>query len=77
MSNVVRLNVVTTLDLQPDDVLGKAVGQYPGGVFVAGYDADGNVQFSSSLVDGGEILWLMEVAKARLMKIAGELGDAE
>lgn len=77
MSNVVRLNVVTTLDLQPDDVLTEAVGQYPGGVFIAGYDADGAIQFSASMADGGEILWLMEVAKARLMKIAGELGDAE
>ena len=77
MSNVIRLNVVTRLDLQPDDVLKDAIGSFPGGVFVAGYDADGQIQFASSMHDGGDILWLMEVAKARLMKIAGELGEAE
>ena len=75
MSNVVRLDVITKLDLQPDDVLQDAVGQYPGGVFVAGYDKSGNIQIASSIADGGTILWMMEVAKVRLMTIAGEIGE--
>jgi hypothetical protein len=73
MTNVVRLDVVTRLDLQPDDVLTEAIGQYPGGVFIAGYDDDGHVQIASSIADGGTILWMMEVAKMRLMAIAGEV----
>ena len=71
--NVVRLQTVTTLDLNPDDVLRESVGLYPGGVFVCGWDESGAVQFSSSLADGGSILWLMEIAKVRLMKVAGEV----
>ena len=75
MSNVVRLDVITKLDLQPDDVLRGAVGRYPGGVFVAGFDENGKIQIASSIADGGTILWMMEVAKVRLMTIAGEIGE--
>ena len=43
MAEILRLNVVTTLDLQPDDILDAALGQYPGGVFVCGFDEDGHI----------------------------------
>lgn len=77
MSNVVRLDVVTRLDLRPDDVLTEAIGQYPGGVFLAGYDENGHVQIASPIADGGTVLWLMEIAKMRLMAIAGEVATDE
>ena len=75
MTNVVRLDVITNLDLQPDDVLQNSVGQYPGGVFVAGFDKNGQIKIASSIADGGTVLWVMEVAKVRLMAIAGEIGE--
>lgn len=72
-AEIIRLNVVTKLDLTPDDVLRESIGLYPGGVFICGYDEDGNVQVASSIADGGSVLWMMEIAKVRLMTIAGEI----
>lgn len=69
-AEIIRLKTITTLDLQPDDVLREAVGQFPGGVFICGWDDTGNVCFSSSLADGGDVMWLMEVAKTLIMRDA-------
>lgn len=41
-------------------------------IFVLGFTKAGGVYLASNKADGGEVLWLMEIAKARLMKIAGE-----
>jgi hypothetical protein len=70
MSNVVSIGVITTLDSDPDRVLDEAKGKCDGGVVVMGYDADGEFYFSSSIADGGSVLWLMEECKKRLMEIA-------
>ena len=71
-AEIIRLDTITTLDIKPDDILREAIGQYPGGVFVCGYSEDGSVQFASSIADGGSVLWMMEIAKLRMMKFAGE-----
>lgn len=72
MGEVVRLQTITRLNLNPDAVLKEAIGKCPEGVFIAGYDADGDLFFASSIADGGTVLWMMEIAKARLLKMAGE-----
>lgn len=52
----------------PDAVLEQAVGAYES-VLILGYDKDGNFDFRASLnlKDGGDILWLMESFKTKLM----------
>ena len=66
MSNVVRLPCITTLDLQPDVILGEAMGKLKT-VVVMGYDEDGEEYFASSVADGGTVMWLMERVKQLLL----------
>ena len=66
--NVVRLGVITHLDLDPDLVLRAAVGELPGGVVVIGYDADGEEYFASSISDGPAVLWLLERFRDKLLR---------
>lgn len=70
MSNVVNLPCITRLDLPPDRILEGAQGKGLTGVFVMGYTEDGEVYFASSYADGGTVMWLMELAKKRLLQIA-------
>lgn len=60
---------ITTLDLDPDRVLAQATGKLQG-VVVLGFDKDGDFHFASSYADGGDVLWLLEVAKKKLLEIA-------
>jgi hypothetical protein len=58
----------------PDNVLEWAMGNYSE-CLVIGWDADGNLDAccSQGLTDGGDMLWLLEHFKQRL--VAGEYGD--
>ena len=73
MSNVVRFTGITTLDLDADHVLESAIGKL-NGVVVVGFDKDGQEYFASSYADGGEVLWLFERAKKRLLEMPDDLG---
>lgn len=66
MGKVVDLPVITTLDLNPDRVLANLDGKLKGFV-IAGYDHNGDMFFSSTYADGGEILWLIEQLKKTLL----------
>lgn len=68
MSNVIQFRGVTRLDLDPDTVLENSKGQLDRFVII-GYDKDGDFYFSSTMGDGGDILWLMESAKRKLFEI--------
>lgn len=68
MSNVVNLDVITTLPLDPDRILEAAVGKLER-VLVIGVDKDGDEYFASSDPDGGTAVWDMERAKFKLMKV--------
>lgn len=59
----------------PDLVLEQSIG-LTDDVLVLGWDKDGELFALSSerFADGGELLWLIELFKARLL--AGEYGDA-
>ncbi len=59
---------VTRLDVDPDRVLQKALGEVDGCV-VVGFDKEGGLFFASSYADGGTVLWLFELAKKRLLEI--------
>ncbi len=67
--NVVELPVVTTLPSDPQRVLDRVKAMEPKTVVVIAYDRDGDFCFQSSTPDGGDVLWLMELARHKLMKI--------
>lgn len=67
--NVIPLGNVTSLDLPADRVLEQAMGQGLEGVVLLGFDGDGDFYVKSSYADGGTVLWLMEMAKKKLLEI--------
>lgn len=68
--NLVFLPVVTRLDCPPERVLEAAVGAVDR-VVVIGWQPDGGFYFASSIADGPEVLWLLEMARIRLMQEGG------
>lgn len=73
MSNVIRFTGITTLSLDADHVLESALGKLDG-VVVVGFDKDGQEYFASSYADGGDVLWLFERAKKKLLEMPDDLG---
>ena len=69
MSNVTVLNTVTRLDIPVERVLSSAQEKGLESAVVIGWDADGDFYFASSVSDGAETLWLLEIAKKRLLEI--------
>ena len=72
MSEVVQFRGVTRLDLDPDRVLENTKGQLKQFVII-GYGTDDEFFFSSTMADGGDVMWMLEVAKLKLLRIAGEI----
>jgi hypothetical protein len=68
---LLHFNGVTRLNLDPESVLEAAQGRLKG-VVVIGYDQDGEEYFASSYADGGEVLWLLERSKLRLLTVSEE-----
>lgn len=58
--------IVIDKDVDTNQILAKAFDEMDG-VILAGYDKDGEFYFASSIADGGEILWLIEKLKFKLM----------
>jgi hypothetical protein len=71
MSNVIPFNGITKLDLDPDMVLENTKGRLEG-VIIIGYDHMGVEYFASSYADGGDVLWLLERMKMRLLNVEVE-----
>lgn len=69
--NVIPLGNITRLDQPTDRVLDDAKGECTEGVVILGWGSDGDLYFASSIADGGEVIWLLEMAKIRLLKIGG------
>jgi len=67
MGKVIPMNGLTKLDLPIDRVLDDAKGELEG-VILIGYDKEGEEYFASTYADGGEILWLIERLKKRLLE---------
>lgn len=72
MGEVVNLNNITKLDLDPDRVLNGALGKLES-VVIAGFDKDGDEYFASSVADGGTALWLLERMKMKLLRVPDEV----
>jgi hypothetical protein len=67
-TNLEVLNLITNQDISPDRVLLNCVGKMKNAV-VIGWDKDNDFYFASSQADGGDILWLMELAKKKLLGV--------
>lgn len=67
--NVVEWQGVTTLDMPPTRILAKAAGAKLKECVVVGVDEDGQAYFASSVADGGSVLWMLEMAKKRLLEV--------
>jgi hypothetical protein len=71
MANLYAFPVVTSKDLLPEQVLQLAAQDNLKEVVVIGFDADGQFCFRSAKSDGANALWLLEVAKTKLLKAGG------
>jgi hypothetical protein len=72
MAQVFDFKGITKLDLEPDRVLTKAIGELSE-VVIVGFDKDGEAFFASSVADAGQALWHLERAKWRLMQMVDHL----
>lgn len=69
MGNVVEFTGLTTLDTPPERILSKAQNADLKDAIVVGRDKDGELYFQSSVADGAEINWLLDLAKIKLHEI--------
>lgn len=72
MGDVIELDVITRLDVPVSRVIETASSSNLESVFIAGCDEGGNYFFASSMANGAEAVWLLEMAKKRLLDIADE-----
>lgn len=66
--NIVIWRGVTKHDLPPDRVLENAKEKLKS-VVIMGWDQDDEIYFASSLADSGDVMWLMEWAKKKLLEV--------
>jgi hypothetical protein len=73
MAEVVALPCITKLDLPAERILNQALERGLQECVVIGFDAEGGEFFASSVADGGAVLWHLERAKLKLLRLADEL----
>ena len=71
MGKVINIGGITKLDLPVDRVLDGAKDRLES-VVIIGYDKDGAEYFASSIADGGDVMWLLERCKLKLMRTVDE-----
>jgi hypothetical protein len=69
---VVELDVLTTLDIDPERILNRALAEEPESILVVGWSKDGSLYFDRSMASLPEALWLMEMAKKILLDASFE-----
>jgi hypothetical protein len=72
MNKVSILPIITTQSYDPDTLL-EAAKEKLSSVIIIGYDKDGEEFFSSSVSDGADVVWLLEMTKLNLLSISKEL----
>ena len=70
MGDIVRLNNVTRIDIPADVILEAALKANLKSVVLVGYGEDGDIYAASSLADGADALWMIEILKLKLLNIA-------
>lgn len=67
--NVIILPVTTRLNVPFERIAYNALeNELPEG-FIIGWDKEGKFYFESSIADGGDVLWLLELTKHKLMEL--------
>lgn len=66
-NNIVRFTGLTKLDLEPDTILQKAIGELKE-VLIIGTTKDGNQYLASSSADAKNMIWHIETAKFMIME---------
>ncbi len=69
MAEVLTYTGVTTLDCPAERILDLAAKADLDAAVVVGWTKDGEFYFASSVADGPEVLWLIEIAKKKLLTI--------
>lgn len=64
---VIPIGGITFLDIEPDRILEAAKGKLEG-VVIMGFGKDEEFYSASSIADGGDVLWLIELLKIELME---------
>lgn len=68
-ADIIELPVITKLDIPVERVIRKASEADLDEIVVVGSTKDGDFYFCSNKADGGTVLWLLEGAKMKLLKI--------
>lgn len=69
MADIITLPVVTTLDIPPEKILADAAQEQFEDVIVIGRTRSGQEYFASSSPDGGVVIWRLERAKLKLLRM--------
>jgi hypothetical protein len=69
MGDVVTFDAPTRLDIPAERVIKSAAELKFDGVVVVGYLENGDFYFASSYADGGDVVWLLELAKKKLLEV--------
>lgn len=75
MGEIVEFNGITLLDLPVQRILDRASEAKLTTVVVLGYDEDGDEYFASSISDGADVIWIMERAKLKLLRVVDRDDD--
>lgn len=70
--NVVNLNMITRLDIPAERVIHGASEMEFEEVVIIGCTKDGNEYFASNVAAGDKIVWHLERAKYKLLKLVEE-----
>lgn len=73
--SVIDFPGITRINLDPQRILDASKEANLESVIVLGYTKDGCTYFASSLADGADALWLLEMSKAELIAAARELTE--
>ena len=68
MGKLIPLGNITRLNLPVNTILKAAEDQLES-VVLLGYNKEGEEYFASTIADGGEVIWLLERAKKKLLEI--------
>ena len=69
MAEIIELPVITKLDIPVERVLRRAASANLNEVVIVGVDADGDLFFAANKADAGAVIWQLEMAKFRLLKL--------
>lgn len=69
MAEIVELDVITKLDIPAERVIKRAAEANLTEVVIVGFDEDGELYFCSNKADAGAVIFHLEMAKLRLLKL--------